>query len=93
MDGTLLFGFYNLFLSIWFTNSADRAIAWSANQDRPVHKSGSKHAAADHAELMDSGNLVVKDQGGVIPWQSFDHPTNTLLPMQPVTTTAKAGID
>lgn len=117
-DGTFSFGFYNLSstvftLSIWFTNSADKTIAWSANQDRPVHESGSKvmlnkdgsmvltdydgtvvwqissSAEAVRAELMDSGNLVVKDQGGSILWQSFDHPTNTLLPMQPVTATAK----
>ncbi|CAL4896670.1 unnamed protein product [Urochloa decumbens] len=38
---------------------------------------------------MDSGNLVMRDQGGNILWQSFDHPTDTLLPTQPVTATAK----
>ncbi|KAJ9555088.1 hypothetical protein OSB04_009702 [Centaurea solstitialis] len=33
-------------------------------------------------ELLDSGNLVlVKDDGGVV-WQSFGHPTNTLMPNQ-----------
>ncbi|XP_044955186.1 putative receptor protein kinase ZmPK1 [Hordeum vulgare subsp. vulgare] len=119
-DGTFSFGFYNLSstaftLSIWFTKSADRTIAWSANRDRPVHGVGSKvklntdgrsmvltdydgtvvwrtnalSAEADHAELMDSGNLVMKDHGGNILWQSFDHPTDTLLPGQPVTATAK----
>ncbi|CAL5098073.1 unnamed protein product [Urochloa decumbens] len=118
-DGTFSFGFYNISstaftISIWFTNSADRTIAWSANRDRPVHGSGSKivlnkhdtlvltdydgtvvwqtntsSKGADHAELMDSGNLVMRDQGGNILWQSFDHPTDTLLPTQPVTATAK----
>ncbi|WVZ88663.1 hypothetical protein U9M48_035156 [Paspalum notatum var. saurae] len=118
-DGTFSFGFYNLSptaftLSIWFTRSADRTIAWSANRDHPVHGIGSKvrlnkdgtmvltdydgtivwqtntsSKGTDHAELMDSGNLAMKDQGGNILWQSFDHPTNTLLPTQPVTAKAK----
>ena len=36
------------------------------------------------AQLLDSGNLVVKDAADANPanylWQSFDHPTDTLLP-------------
>lgn len=33
-------------------------------------------------ELLDSGNLVfVKDDGAIV-WQSFSHPTNTLMPNQ-----------
>ncbi|XP_019229501.1 PREDICTED: G-type lectin S-receptor-like serine/threonine-protein kinase At4g27290 isoform X2 [Nicotiana attenuata] len=33
------------------------------------------------AQLLDSGNLVVKEAGGGnFLWQSFDHPTDTLLP-------------
>ncbi|CAN6335712.1 unnamed protein product [Urochloa humidicola] len=118
-DGSFSFGFYNhsfnaFTLSIWFTNAADRSIAWTANQDHPVHGSGSKVAlnkdgsmvlkdydgtvvwqinkrsvAVDRVELMDSGNLVMVDQGGNILWQSFDHPTNTLLPSQPLIGTAK----
>ncbi|CAL4903940.1 unnamed protein product [Urochloa decumbens] len=117
--GSFSFGFYNhssttFTLSIWFTNAADRAIAWTANRDRPVHGSGSKvvlnrdgsmvlkdydgtvvwkinkrSAVVDRVELMDSGNLVLVDQGGNILWQSFDHPTNTLLPSQPLTGTEK----
>ncbi|GJM87867.1 hypothetical protein PR202_ga03864 [Eleusine coracana subsp. coracana] len=117
-DGTFSFGFFNLSataftLSIWFTNSADRTVAWSANRNRPVYGSRSKvilkkngalvlmddsmvvwqtntsSTEVDHAELMNSGNLVVMDQGGNILWQSFDYPTDTLLPTQPVTVTAK----
>ncbi|KAL6906174.1 hypothetical protein ACP4OV_003775 [Aristida adscensionis] len=118
-DGTFSCGFYNLSstaftLSIWFTNSADRTVAWGANRNRPVHSSGSKvilkkdggmvltdydgtvvwktntsFTEVDHAELTDSGNLVMRDQVGSILWQSFDYPTNTLLPTQPVTATAK----
>lgn len=42
---------------------------------------------ADHpeAQLLDSGNLVLKDQNNgtsreSYQWQSFDHPSDTLLP-------------
>jgi hypothetical protein len=48
--------------------------AWSANttsSDAPV---------VAQAQLLESGNLVVRDQsGGHVLWQSFDHPSNTLL--------------
>ncbi|THG21604.1 hypothetical protein TEA_019617 [Camellia sinensis var. sinensis] len=32
------------------------------------------------AQLMESGNLIVKDVNDNILWQSFDHPCDTLLP-------------
>jgi hypothetical protein len=35
------------------------------------------------AELLDSGNLALKNRYGKILWQSFDFPTDTLLPDQP----------
>lgn len=37
---------------------------------------------ADRAELLDTGNLVLKDRHDKILWQSFDFPTDTLLPNQ-----------
>ncbi|XP_027341731.1 G-type lectin S-receptor-like serine/threonine-protein kinase SD2-5 [Abrus precatorius] len=33
-------------------------------------------------ELMDSGNLVLLGENGTLIWQSFSHPTDTLLPGQ-----------
>ncbi|CAI9099772.1 OLC1v1036636C1 [Oldenlandia corymbosa var. corymbosa] len=36
----------------------------------------------DRAELLNSGNLVLKNSTDVVNWQSFDYPTDTLLPTQ-----------
>jgi hypothetical protein len=36
-------------------------------------------------QLQDTGNLIAKDQGGTILWQSFHSPTDTLLPTQNIT--------
>jgi hypothetical protein len=33
-----------------------------------------------YARLLDTGNLVLKNRASHILWQSFDHPTDTLLP-------------
>ncbi|OAY41375.1 putative receptor protein kinase ZmPK1 isoform X2 [Manihot esculenta] len=41
------------------------------------------------AEVLDSGNLVLKDPRGKIIWQSFDFPTDTLLPNQFFTKSTK----
>ncbi|CAL5029695.1 unnamed protein product [Urochloa decumbens] len=53
-------------------NSSGQA-AWSSTTTSP--------APAAVAQLLDSGNLVVREQssGGNVLWQSFDHPSNTLL--------------
>ncbi|KAH0657283.1 hypothetical protein KY285_032165 [Solanum tuberosum] len=50
-------------------------VVWSTNTSRLVQN--------PVAQLLDSGNLVVKEAGddnsGNLIWQSFDHPTDTLL--------------
>uniref|UniRef100_A0A0D3HHT7 Receptor-like serine/threonine-protein kinase n=1 Tax=Oryza barthii TaxID=65489 RepID=A0A0D3HHT7_9ORYZ len=42
----------------------------------------SASATAARARLHDSGNLAIEDGSGNVLWQSFDHPTDTLLPTQ-----------
>ncbi|XP_037469622.1 putative receptor protein kinase ZmPK1 [Triticum dicoccoides] len=41
------------------------------------------------AQLLDTGNLIVKGQGDIILWQSFHSPTDTLLPYQNITSATK----
>ncbi|KAL0001020.1 hypothetical protein SO802_014801 [Lithocarpus litseifolius] len=55
--------------------SKNRTIAWSVNS--------SKEARNPIVELLDSGNLVLRDENEENPenylWQSFDYPTDTWL--------------
>ncbi|XP_022734147.1 G-type lectin S-receptor-like serine/threonine-protein kinase At4g27290 isoform X2 [Durio zibethinus] len=48
------------------------SIFWSSNTSRPPQN--------PVAQLLDSGNLVVRDGDENILWQSFDYPSDTLLP-------------
>ncbi|XP_077213631.1 G-type lectin S-receptor-like serine/threonine-protein kinase LECRK4 [Tasmannia lanceolata] len=38
--------------------------------------------SADSASMQDDGNFVVMDSGFTVVWQSFEHPTDTILPGQ-----------
>ncbi|KAF7126850.1 hypothetical protein RHSIM_Rhsim11G0080800 [Rhododendron simsii] len=53
-------------------------------------------AVSYSAQLLDSGNLVLcqgeSGSGGVV-WQSFDHPTNTLLPNMKLGLDRRTGIE
>ncbi|CAJ1796828.1 unnamed protein product [Sphenostylis stenocarpa] len=59
-----------------FLVDADQVTTWSSNtaSDAPVE-----------LHLRDDGNLVLREPQGTILWQSFDFPTDTLLPGQPLT--------
>ncbi|XP_040381413.1 putative receptor protein kinase ZmPK1 [Oryza brachyantha] len=121
-DGTFTCGFKTSFdgsnastFSIWFSNSSEKTVVWSANALHPVYTWGSKvelksdgsmilkdyagqivwtnnvssSSDAQQAQLLDTGNLVVKGKGGNTLWQSFDSPTDTLLPTQSITAATK----
>lgn len=49
------------------------------------------------AVLLDSGNLVIRNEGETNPeeylWQSFDHPSNTLLPGMKVGWNLRTGLE
>uniref|UniRef100_A0ACD5WS26 Uncharacterized protein n=1 Tax=Avena sativa TaxID=4498 RepID=A0ACD5WS26_AVESA len=119
-DGTFTCGFNNIshnafVFSIWFSNTAEKTVVWSANPLHPVYSWGSQvmlhtdgrmvvrdyngqpvwendvnsSSNAEQAQLLDTGNLVVMGQGDTILWQSFDSPTDTLLPNQNITAATK----
>jgi predicted nucleic acid-binding Zn ribbon protein len=58
----------------------DGDVIWSTN----THSS-----STHHAELQDTGNLVIMDATNYSLWQSFSSPTDTLLPNQHITTNSK----
>ncbi|KAM0953477.1 putative protein kinase RLK-Pelle-SD-2b family [Dioscorea sansibarensis] len=118
-DEAFTFGFHRIgnnayALSIWFSNSSNKTIAWTANRDYPVNglrsrvmlrkdgalvltdvddtvvwSTNTSSTQADQAQLLDNGNLVIKDPQGNVLWQSFDSPSDTLLPTQPITKNKK----
>ncbi|RYQ87085.1 hypothetical protein Ahy_B09g094567 [Arachis hypogaea] len=47
-----------------------------------VWDSGTANRGASSATLEDSGNLVISNGSRTPLWQSFDHPTDTLVPSQ-----------
>lgn len=61
--------------SVVLSNS-DGTIVWSTN---------TTSSQANQMQLLNSGNLVVKDPKNNFLWQSFDYPTDTLLPGQLIT--------
>ncbi|ONI01880.1 hypothetical protein PRUPE_6G164400 [Prunus persica] len=54
------------------------ALTTAEGQNYLVKSSGS----ASYASMLNSGNFVLYNSGRKIVWQSFDHPTDTLLPGQ-----------
>lgn len=53
-----------------------QATAWSSNTSR---------SGVETAVMSDNGNFILYDAERNISWQSFSHPSDTLLPGQPLT--------
>uniref|UniRef100_A0A2N9FD60 Bulb-type lectin domain-containing protein n=1 Tax=Fagus sylvatica TaxID=28930 RepID=A0A2N9FD60_FAGSY len=69
--------------------NATNGIIWSSNTTRTME--------SPVGQLLDSGNLVVKDGNNVNPvsfvWQSFDYPCDTLLPGMKIGRNLVTGFD
>ncbi|XP_019102819.1 G-type lectin S-receptor-like serine/threonine-protein kinase SD1-13 isoform X2 [Beta vulgaris subsp. vulgaris] len=66
--------------------SDQKSIIWSSNLSS--QNFASINISSVHAQLLDSGNLILlSNMGGTHMWQSFDHPTDTVLPDMKVTVT------
>ncbi|KAE8674446.1 Serine/threonine kinase [Hibiscus syriacus] len=67
----------------------NRSIIWSSNVSRPVRN--------PVVQLLDSGNLVVKDEldsnPGNFIWQSFDYPGNTFIAGMKIGRDLRTGLD
>ncbi|KAK3023383.1 hypothetical protein RJ639_028112 [Escallonia herrerae] len=65
---------------VMFLTDVDGKVVWQTNITT---------YNAQRAEVLDTGNLVLRDPKGEILWQSFDYPTDTLLPSQTFTKSNK----
>ncbi|XVF36346.1 hypothetical protein REPUB_Repub19eG0050600 [Reevesia pubescens] len=55
----------------------------------PVWETKTVSQSPTHLKLEDGGNLVFRDLEGIIWWQSYESPTDTLLPLQPFNENSK----
>ncbi|XP_028118152.1 S-locus-specific glycoprotein S6-like [Camellia sinensis] len=91
--GFLSLGNGSLYVGIWYYKIYEQIVVWVANQDNPINVEAATNSSYS-ARLLDLGNLEVSFQSGdinesssVVVWQSFDYPTNTILP------SIKLGLD
>lgn len=66
--------------------TTDRGLVLTDPSGRHIWKSklptGNSIGRISYAAMLDTGNLVLVSQASAILWQSFDEPTDTLLPTQ-----------
>ncbi|CAA6658364.1 unnamed protein product [Spirodela intermedia] len=87
------------YLGIWFKNPQPQAVVWVANREKPLDNSTGvllidergrlllldrQDGEPSVAELLDSGNLVLRDSEKGLPqgllWQSIEDPDHVMLP-------------
>lgn len=69
-DKSFTAGFYRVgknayTFSIWFANSADQTVTWTANRDQPVNGHGSR------LTLCSDGPMVLTDANGTVVWRTI----------------------
>ncbi|PRQ20067.1 putative protein kinase RLK-Pelle-DLSV family [Rosa chinensis] len=74
-----------------YAHNMENVPIWSANMSRSVIKTNLLSA-----QLLDTGNLVLTQDGkteSFIIWQSFDYPTDTLIPGMKLGVSWKTGLE
>ncbi|XP_017980499.1 PREDICTED: G-type lectin S-receptor-like serine/threonine-protein kinase At4g27290 [Theobroma cacao] len=78
-------------------NSIGNLVLLSQNQSAVWSSNSTKEAQSPIVQLLDSGNLVLRDEkdgdSQSYLWQSFDYPTDTLLPGMQLGWDLKTGFD
>ncbi|KAH7839924.1 hypothetical protein Vadar_010377 [Vaccinium darrowii] len=82
-------------LAIWYAQIPDQTIVWHANTTNPVQTGSNIKLTANGLTLNDPNGLIIWTaqpkatvnygamlDTGVYVWQSFDYPTDTILPTQ-----------
>ncbi|CAA6674117.1 unnamed protein product [Spirodela intermedia] len=77
----------------FFTVTADRNLALVDSNGSFVWSSNlASVPSGTVAMLLESGNLVLRQRNGQDVWQSFDHPTDTILPEMKLRYNTKTGL-
>ncbi|RVX06064.1 putative receptor protein kinase ZmPK1 [Vitis vinifera] len=68
-DKSFTCGFYGMgknafWFSIWFTNSKERTVVWTANRNTPVNGRGSR------ISLQRDGTMILRDADGSTVWET-----------------------
>ena len=63
--------------------NGQKEILWSSNVSNPAPNSS--------AQILDSGNLVLRDNSGSITWEGIQHPSHLLLPEMKISTNTRTG--
>uniref|UniRef100_A0A2N9J971 Receptor-like serine/threonine-protein kinase n=1 Tax=Fagus sylvatica TaxID=28930 RepID=A0A2N9J971_FAGSY len=103
-DGSFELGFFspssskNRYLGIWYKNIPVQTVVWVANRLNPINdSSGVLMASNPIVQLLDSGNLVVRDEKEENPenylWQSFDYLCDTLVPGMKIGWNSRNGLE
>ncbi|KAH9669179.1 non-specific serine/threonine protein kinase [Citrus sinensis] len=83
------------YVGVFLAGIPEKNVVWTANRDNPPGRivlrsteQGQDSIIADDsqsassASMLDSGSFVLYDSDGKVIWQTFDHPTDTILPTQ-----------
>ncbi|KAF4358262.1 hypothetical protein G4B88_027739 [Cannabis sativa] len=82
----------------WLTiNEKGNIVLFSGENNNVWSTNSSKQALAPLVQLLDNGNLVLRDEEDEITtnylWESFDYPINTLLPRMKLGWDLKTGLN
>ncbi|XP_047173989.1 G-type lectin S-receptor-like serine/threonine-protein kinase LECRK2 [Vigna umbellata] len=72
---------------IQFTSAGNLVVAYQNGTTAMTIYNSAQGDAATSAYMQDDGNFVIKDSNLVYVWQSFNSPTNTILPGQTLLST------
>jgi len=71
------------------------AVVWATPPPPPGTTTASASSSTGNAtaQLLENGNLVLRVPGAGVVWQSFDYPTDTLLPGMKLGIDFRTGLD
>uniref|UniRef100_A0ACD5Y2E6 Uncharacterized protein n=1 Tax=Avena sativa TaxID=4498 RepID=A0ACD5Y2E6_AVESA len=66
--------------TLYLTNTSNLVLGDVKGRVWTTYVASASSSSSPEAVLLDTGNLVIRSPNGTILWESFDHPTDTMLP-------------